>query len=131
MPFLLRLEPGSGVVVGTCTGPLNLADARKGAMTFWSNPEWSGRPVVWDFRNARFDIHAPEIRDVAQFILDNQPPAPPPRVAFVTIRDVDFGLARIFEVYREQPATTFRVFRDYDEAMAWAMGHGSIVGERA
>jgi len=131
MPFSLQLEPGSGVVVGTCTGPLNAADARKGALAFWEKPEWNGRPVVWDFREAQFDIHAPEIRDVAQFILDNQPPSPPPRVAFVTIRDVDFGLARIFEVYREHPATTFRVFRDFDEAMAWAMRHGSIEMERA
>ena len=67
---------------------------------------------------------------MARFILDNQPAVPPPRVAFVTIRDVDFGLARIFEVYREHPATSFRVFRDYDEAMAWAMGDGSIVSKQ-
>ena len=131
MPFSLQLEPASGVVVGTCTGMLNASDARKGATTFWANPDWSGRPVVWDFRAAQFDIHAPEIRDIAQFILENQPPAPPPRVAFVTTRDVDFGLARIFEVYREHPTTSFRVFRDLDEAMSWAMGHGLTEQERA
>ena len=131
MPFSLQLEPGSGVVVGTCSGMLNASDARKGATAFWANPDWSGRPVVWDFRAAQFEVHAPEIRDVAQFILENQPPTPPPRVAFVTERDVDFGLARIFEVYREHPATSFRVFRDFEEAMSWAMGHGSIEKERA
>ena len=126
MPFLLRLEPGSGVVVGTCTGALSVTDARRGAVTFWSNPEWTGRPVVWDFRSAQLDVHPPEIRDVAQFILDNQPSTPPPRVAFVTSRDVDFGLSRVFEVYREHPATIFKVFRDFDEAMEWATGRGSI-----
>lgn len=131
MPFSLKLEPGSGVVIGTCSGQLSVTDARKGAVTFWANPEWVGRPVVWDFRAAQFDVRAPEIRDVARFILDNQPPTPPPKVAFVTSRDVDFGLARIFEVYREHPATSFKVFRDFEEAMAWAMGRGSIERERA
>lgn len=131
MPFSLQQDSGSGVVVGTCTGMLNAADARKGAATFWANPAWSGSPVVWDFRAAQFDAPASEIRDMARFILENQPPTPPPRVAFVTTRDVDFGLARIFEVHREHPATIFRVFRDFDEAVSWAKGHGSTEQERA
>ena len=49
----------------------------------------------------------------------------------MTTRNVDFGLARIFEVYREHPATSFRVFRDFDEAMSWAMGHGLTEQDQA
>jgi hypothetical protein len=35
-------------------------------------------------------------------------------------RDLDFGLARMFEAFREHPATTVRVFRGFDEALSWA-----------
>jgi hypothetical protein len=117
------MDPGSGVVIGTCSGILNATDARKGAAAYWANPDCTGRPVVWDFRSARLDVHPPEIEALARFILESQPPAPPPRVAFVTARDVDFGLSRMFEVHREHPATLVKVFRDYDEAVRWAMEH--------
>lgn len=131
MPFSLHMDPGSGVVIGTCSGILNVTDARKGAAAYWATPEWSGRPVVWDFRSAQLDVHPPEIDALAQFILESQPPTPPPRVAFVTGRDVDFGLSRMFEVHREHPATLVRVFRNYDEALRWATAHRPSAKERA
>jgi hypothetical protein len=46
-------------------------------------------------------------------------------VAFVTGRDPDFGLARMYEMLSEQPSTEVRVFRDYDEAVAWARSDGA------
>lgn len=131
MPFSLRMEPESGVVIGTCSGTLRVADAREGAAAFWATPEWSGRPVLWDFRSAQLDVRAAEIDALARFVLENQPPAPPPRVAFVTARDVDFGLARMYEVHRQHPATAVRIFRDYDEALSWARGDVSIAKEEA
>ncbi len=89
-------------------------------MAVWGNPEWSGKPVVWDFRSAILDVRAPEVREIARFVLDRQPSSPPPKVAFVIARDVDFGLARMFEVFRQHPSTEVRTFRDYDEAVSWA-----------
>lgn len=120
MTFELRFDQDAGVVIATCSGALGLADAREGAMAFWGNAGWAGKAVVWDFRTARFDINSEEVRDLARFILDRQPALPPPRVAFVTGREVDFGMARMFEVYREHPATVFRAFQDYAEAVSWA-----------
>ncbi len=120
MPFSLRVEPETGIVIATCTGALALADAKKGAAAFWENPEWGGRPIVWDFRSARLDVTGAEVREMAQFILENQPQSPPSRVAFVTSSDADFGLGRMFEVLREHPSTQVRVFRDYAEAVSWA-----------
>jgi hypothetical protein len=47
-------------------------------------------------------------------------------MAFITQRDADFGMARVFEAYREDPATDFRVFRDYDEAIRWLRAAGPV-----
>ena len=116
MPFSMRLE--DGVVVGTCSGTLVVEDAKAGATAVWSNPDWRGKPVVWDFRSAQFDVDAAGVREIAQFILTSQP-VPPPKVALVTAREVDFGMARMLEAYRENPATEVQVFRDYDEASSW------------
>jgi len=121
MPLELRFEPDLDVVIATCSAVLGPAEAREGAMAFWKNPEWTGKAVVWDFRNSRFDINAAQVHDLARFILEHQPALPPRRVAFVTGREVDFGMARMFQIYREHPATAFKYFRDLEEAMSWAM----------
>jgi hypothetical protein len=90
------------------------------AAALWGTPGWSGKSAVWDFREARFELDASDIQDIARFILRSQPATPPSRVAFVTARDVDFGMARMFEAYRADPRTEFRVFRSYDDAVHWA-----------
>jgi hypothetical protein len=120
MPFSLSFDPENGLVIATCSGTLGVNDAREGAEALWSNPEWSGKPVVWDLRTAQLDVRGTDVQEVARFILQRQPKAPPPRVAFVTGRDVDYGLMRMFQVYRNHPATHVRIFRDYEEAVSWA-----------
>jgi hypothetical protein len=116
----IAIESQTGIAIGTCTGGLGLKDAEEDIEALWKHPDWQGRAVVWDFRSARFDFEIPDIHELAAFVLGHQPASPPSRVAFVTARDVDFGMARMFEVFREDPATEFRVFRDYHEAVAWA-----------
>ena len=125
MAVSFQSDPDAGVVVATCTGALGESDAKAGASEFWEHPEWRERPVVWDFRAATFDVDPSAIRSLAKFILDRQPSEPPPCVAFVTGRDVDFGLSRMFQTYREDPRTKFWTFRDFDEAVAWARSLGS------
>jgi hypothetical protein len=119
MPFTLRLDPLTGILIGTCSGALELADAKAGAVAVWERPDWRGRAVVWDMREAEIHARPTEVRRLAEFVLGGQPAAPPPRVAFVTDRDADFGMLRMFEVYRAHPATEVRIFRDFDEAVAW------------
>ena len=117
MPFSVQLE--DGVVVGTCSGALMVEDAKAGATAVWNNPDWRGKPIVWDLRSAQLDVDAEGVRAIARFILTSQPSPPPPRVAFVTAREVDFGMARMLEAYRENRATEVHVFRDYEAASCW------------
>jgi hypothetical protein len=120
LPFNIRWDSEAGVVLGVATGELNAEDARTGVTVLAENPQWTQKPVVWDFRLARFDIRPAEVRELARFVVGRAPSKRPPRVAFVTGRDPDFGLARMYEMLTEQPTTEVRVFRDYDEAVAWA-----------
>jgi len=38
----------------------------------------------------------------------------------VVSTEFDFGMARMFEAFREDFATEVRVFRSYEDAVAWA-----------
>ena len=116
----MTFEFATDVVIAKCAGELRMEDARQGASALWGNPEWSGKPVVWDLRSAQLELKRTDVELLARFILGNQPATPPPRVAFVTGRDVDFGLARMFEVLREHRSTGIMVFRDHGEAVQWA-----------
>lgn len=120
MTISIRIEPETGMAIATCSGALGLSDARDGASALWNAPGWLGQSAVWDFREATFSLSTSEIREVAAFITSRQPTKPPARIAFVTTRDVDFGLSRMFEVHRADPRTEFQVFRDYEKALNWA-----------
>ena len=116
----IQIEPETGMAIATCSGVLRLSDAKAGAAALWKTPGWLGRSVVWDFQEAQFDLSASDVHGIARFIASHQPVPPPSKVAFIAPRDVDFGLARMFEAFREDYRTEFRVFRDYDEAVSWA-----------
>ncbi len=120
MPVSFHVETQSGMAIVTCSGELRGSDAMEGVEALWKNPDWAGKSAVWDFRTAKFIITATEVQELADFVLSNQRDTPPERVAFVTGRDVDFGLARMFEAFRSDPRTAFRVFRNFDKALRWA-----------
>ena len=120
MTVSIQIMPETGTAIATCSGILRLSDAQEGATALWKTPGWSGRSVVWDFREAKFDVSTSDIQKIAQFIVANQPATPPLKVAFVSPNDLEFGLARAFGTYREDQHTVFQVFRDYEEAIRWA-----------
>lgn len=120
MSVTIQIEPETGLAVATCYGVLTFDDAKEGAKSLWKTQEWAGKSAVWDFRKAQFDITSPEIKELAQFILKRQPDTPPIKMAFVAQNTLMFGLSRLFQGYRQDKSTDFRVFRDFDEALSWA-----------
>lgn len=119
MPISIRVDPVTGIAVATCAGIVGFGEAKEGTAALWSTPGWADSLAVWDVREAQTDFSPADAREFAQFVLQNQPAAPPSKVAFVAGRDADFGMARMFEVFREDERTAFRVFRDFDEAIVW------------
>lgn len=127
MPWSIEINPRTGVALATCTGVLTSKDAQAGARELWQHPDWPGVSAVWDFRFARLEVSPAETREAAQFVLAHQPAKPPERIAFVTDHDADFGMIRMFEVFRDHPATKVRVFRDLEPALAWAQGGARLL----
>ena len=120
MNISVEIERDSGVAVVSCSGELRLDDARRAAEALWSTPGWRGESGVWDLRAAQFDLSSSDVREMASFVLANQREEPPAKMTFVVARDVDFGMSRMFQAFRDDPPTAFRVFRDYEEAIRWA-----------
>ena len=76
------------------------------------------RRRLWDLRGANIVMTNAELERLGHEgqARDHDRPS---RAAVVATRDVDFGLARVNEVYRASSNTEMRVFRDFDEALQW------------
>ena len=80
--------------------------------------QFSVRKRLWDLRDATVAMTTAELERLGHEgqARDNQRSS---RAAVVASRDVDFGLARVNEVYRASSSTEMRVFRDLEEAREW------------
>jgi len=76
---------------------------------------------LWDFRDADLStLDYSTINDMAQYSLKFPPGINDVKVAFVTSRNVEYGLSRMFELSSESK-TPIAVFRTMDEAEKWMM----------
>ena len=80
-----------------------------------------GMGRLWDFRNADLSsLDSETIAAMAKYSLRFPPGINDVKVAFVTSRDLEYGLSRMFEMSSGAP-TPIRVFRAMDEAEEWMM----------
>ena len=117
------LESIEGVAVGIACGPLTLEEIKESAATMLQKAEAPQTRVLWDLRGARFDLEADEVRSLAEFI-KRISAARDLRTAFVVSRDLEFGLLRMFEVFRETDCAATSTFRDKQQAVEWLTNEG-------
>lgn len=80
-----------------------------------------GMGRLWDFRDADLSsLDHETIIEMAQYSLKFPLGINDVKVAFVTKRDLEYGLSRIFEM-SSMAMTQIRVFRAMDEAEKWMM----------
>lgn len=78
-----------------------------------------GMGRLWDFRDADLSaLNAGVISAMAQYSLQFPPGINDVKVAFVTSRDLEYGLGRMFEMM-SKANTPIRVFRQMNEAERW------------
>lgn len=75
---------------------------------------------LWDFSNGSSNITETDLHQLAEygksrFLL-------PSKVAIVAPKNLEFGLSRMYEVYREEGLVKHRVFHTEQEARAWLTG---------
>jgi hypothetical protein len=122
MAIETRIDRSADIRIHTASGELTFDELRATLQALYSSPDF--RPeqhVLWDLREAvltRFSLA--EVRDIADLVAEHRGTADPARAALVVSRDVDYGMARMFEqVLAGGSETNVRVFRDLQEAMAW------------
>ena len=80
-----------------------------------------GMGRLWDFRDADLSsFDTATIVDLAQHSLKYPPGINDVKVAFVTGKDIDYGLSRMFEM-ASASKTPINVYRSMDEAEKWMM----------
>lgn len=81
-----------------------------------------GMNAIWDLRGAELAISADEVRaavDIYGKTLDGR--GTEHAVAYVVIRDVDYGMLRMWEAYATRLPYETAVFRDFADAEAWVL----------
>ena len=74
---------------------------------------------LWDLDDPGITLSVSEIRSLAEFA--QQKKHRPRKTAVLVNDDLSFGLIRMYMVYREQPNTETRVFRNRGEALDWLL----------
>ncbi len=118
---LIITTPHPTVAAVELHGSLQRADIERAILALLAHPAYvGGMNELWDFRNAHIArIQASDLMALARFVALHLERLGK-RTAIVVGRDVDYGVARMWEGYAEQAAPQERrVFRDRDEAMAW------------
>lgn len=118
MPMTIDLESNDGIAIGIAHGSLTLDEIKESAAAMWRAVEASEVRMLWDLRDARFDLAQTAVRDLAEFVrrlvsVSNV------RTAFVASRDLEFGLIRMFEALRDEEGVRTSVFRDRERAVEW------------
>jgi len=81
-----------------------------------------GMGRLWDFRDAELSsLDSETITEMAQYSLRFPQGLNDVKVAFLTDKDLEYGLSRMFEM-SSKAMTPIRVFRAMDKAEKWMMG---------
>ena len=93
-------------------------EIKESADTMWRLLEGPRIRVLWDLRDACFNLGTAEVRDLAEFV-KLIAPSSAFRSAFVASRNLEFSLLRTFALFRETEAALTSVFRNKQQAVEW------------
>ncbi|KPJ95853.1 MAG: hypothetical protein AMS18_02095 [Gemmatimonas sp. SG8_17] len=114
----------AGLVTHIAEGELSLEEIESEFAATILNPAFrSGLAVLWDLRAASLaSLSTRGIETLVKFNYDRKDARGGGRAAIVVSQDLDYGIARVFQVYGEDLPWETMVFRDFEEANAWVRG---------
>jgi hypothetical protein len=118
MGMTFTVEPGKRLVFTLADGPLRVADFAAHVQAL-ADVGALGHSQLIDARSATLDITARENRNFAELMRRMRAVHGSTRTAFVVSRDLDYGLARMYEGMSAEIDPGFRVFRDLTEGRRW------------
>jgi len=119
MPLSFVIDKQRGLVISTVSGVLTYADIAAHQVRLKNDPDFDPAfDQLFDGTGVtKIELTADEIRTIARQKLF----AAGSRQAFATSSELAYGMARMFEIYRETSGTgrLMRVFNGLEEAMEW------------
>lgn len=122
MDVTTRVDQESNCRYHTIQGEITLVRLRNVLAGVYAHPDF--RPdssSLWDLREATTrHISASEVQSIAGMVKKHWGTRGNPRSALVVSTDLDYGMARMYELLMEGDiAPEVRVFRDLEEAEDW------------
>jgi len=117
-----RIHPTLRIVVSRWTGGASDAELLDQYRTLYEDPDWQpGFAEIADLREADMSgVSSKGLAALAKMVEDYVKEAATEfKTAVIVARDVNYGLARVYESYSAQSPETVRVFRDPAEALSW------------
>lgn len=124
MPIAYQIDHDQRLVFATPHGVLIDADIFKYQQEVWSRPDVRGYNELIDMAGVteiEF-ISTKRVAFLADLSASMDAPALVSKLAIIATTDLHFGLARMYETYREtakQGTKAVRVFRNREEALQW------------
>lgn len=121
MRISYEIDAERRLVVTTVQGEVTAEDLRLHAEAMASDPQRRGTlDEIVDLTGAtESSIATRAIRDFAQLMREKDRNTPGTKLALVAPANAAFGLARMFEAYRQHPSFEIQVFRDGASALRW------------
>ena len=122
MTIIKNIILPDGPVKLTASGTISSADIIKALHGLLQDSQFkSGMDILWDFRQVKTEnMRADQIREIVSFIKNNQEKRGANyRVALVVSRDIDFGLARMYEAYTQELPFQLQIFKELSAAEDW------------
>jgi hypothetical protein len=120
MPAFYKIDKERRLVMTTGAGRLSMADALAHQEKLAGDSDFDpGFSQLMDFTHVtQIDLNADDIRVLAQRSIFS----PQSRRAFIVPSDSAYGLARMYEILREEAGEHgIGVFRNLDEALDWIL----------
>jgi hypothetical protein len=117
MPASYKIDKERRIIFSSAEGTLTEEDLREHQRSVLADPDFEPTLAqLWDFRAVEeLDVPNAAVGDLAR----SRSYAAGTKRAFVAPRDVQYGLARMFQMLHEAAAEDIQIFRDIEEAKDW------------
>ncbi|UCF64357.1 MAG: hypothetical protein JSW33_00595 [bacterium] len=122
MAIRIKIIKPSGPIVMTASGNIGSKEIVKALQRTLTDPDFKkGMDILWDFQAVNESlVDTQEILDIVTFIKNHQDTRGSNyRVALVVSRDLDYGLARMYEAYSQGLPCQIQIFKNLNAAKNW------------
>ncbi|WP_323780225.1 hypothetical protein [Thalassovita sp.] len=123
MPIEFHTDQDTDFFVIEMNGRITDAEMMERYSSFYQSERWKpGQNALTDASNADFSELTPEgLREFSRYLdaLFREHGVSGKKSALYCPGDLQFGVARMYSVFADRSPQTAKVFRDYDEAVAW------------